>query len=63
VNEISGNDSLCGKSRSTNGFSCLPAKNYIAQKIGIIAATKRLKIYEVVEIGTKATFPEFFVVE
>jgi hypothetical protein len=41
----------------------ISAKEDIAQKIGIIAAMKRLKIYEVVELATRAKFPEFFVSE
>ena len=49
-----------GKYQSKNGFLSLPAKENIAQKIGLIAATNRLKIYEVVEMGTRAKFPEYF---
>jgi hypothetical protein len=52
-----------GKRRSKNGFLSLPAKEHIVQKIGIIAAINRLKIHEVVEMGTRATFPEYFVNE
>lgn len=55
--------SLYGKARSKNGFSSLPVKEDIAQKIGLITAAKRLKIYEVVEIGTRTKFPEYFVNE
>lgn len=49
-----------GKCESKNGFLSLNAKKDIVSTIGIIAAAKRLKIYEVVEMGTKAKFPEFF---
>jgi hypothetical protein len=49
-----------GKYKSKNGFLSLPAKEDIAYKIGLIAATHRLKMHEVVEIGTRAKFPEFF---
>lgn len=52
-----------GKASSKNGFLSLAAKEDIVQKIGVIAAAKRLKIYEVVEIGTKTKFPEYFVNE
>jgi hypothetical protein len=38
----------------------LNAKEDVAQKIGIIAAMNHLKIYEVVELGTRAKFPEYF---
>jgi hypothetical protein len=38
----------------------LNAKEDVAQKIGIIAANNSLKIYEVVEMGTRAKFPEYF---
>jgi len=55
--------SLYGKFRFENGFLSLPAKENIAQKIGVIAAAQRLKIYEVVEIGTRIKFPEYFVNE
>lgn len=51
---------LYGKCESKNGFLSLAAKANVAEKIGIIAATNRLKIYEVLEMATKAKFPEFF---
>jgi hypothetical protein len=51
---------ICEKFQSKNGFLSLPAKENVAQKIRIIAATKRLKIYEVIEMVTRAKFPEFF---
>jgi len=51
---------LYGKCESKNGFLSLAAKANVAEKIGIIAATNRLKIYEVVEMGTRAKFPEYF---
>lgn len=49
-----------GKYQSKNGFLSLPVKEDIVQKIGAIAAAKRLKIYEVVEMGTRTRFPEYF---
>jgi hypothetical protein len=49
-----------GKHHSKNGFLSLPAKEDVVGKIGVIAATNRLKIYEVVELGARARFPEFF---
>jgi len=51
---------LYGKCESKNGFLSITAKEDVAEKIGIIAATNRLKIYEVVEMGTKAKFPGYF---
>jgi hypothetical protein len=41
----------------------ISAKEDVVQKIGVIAAANRLKIYEVIEIGTRAKFPEFFIKE
>jgi len=48
-----------GKHQSKNGFLSLPAKEDVVGKIGVIAATNSLEIYEVVELGTRAKFPEF----
>jgi len=49
-----------GKHHSKNGFLSLPAKEDVVGKIGVIAATNRLKIYEVVELGARSKFPEYF---
>ncbi len=51
---------IYGKFKSKNGSLSLPAKEDVAQIIGIIAATNSLKIYEIIELGTRAKFPEFF---
>jgi hypothetical protein len=60
---MSTKNSIYGKYRSKNGFLSLNAKKNVVKTIGIIAATNRLKIYEVVEMGTKTKFPEYFVNE
>jgi hypothetical protein len=51
---------IYGKHQSKNGFLSLPAKEDVVGKIGVIAATNRLKIYEVVELGARSKFPEYF---
>lgn len=58
--DISTTNQVFGKPRSRNGFLSLPAKEHIVEKIGIIAAVNRMKIHEVVEIATRAKFPEYF---
>jgi hypothetical protein len=57
---MSTKNSVYGKYQSKNGFLSLNAKMSVVKTIGIIAATNRLKIYEVVEMGTKTKFPEYF---
>ena len=52
-----------GKHQSKNGFLSLPAREDVANKIRIIAANNSLKICEVVELGTRAKFPEYFINE
>lgn len=54
------NNPIHGKAKSKNGFLALPAKEDVARRIKIISATKHLKIYEVIEMVTRAKFPEFF---
>jgi hypothetical protein len=53
-------NSVYGKYQSKNGFLSLNAKMNVVKTIGIIAATNRLKNYEVVEMGIRAKFPEYF---
>lgn len=42
------------------GFASLSAKEDVVYKIGIIAATEKLNVYEVVEQAVKAKFPKYF---
>ena len=57
---MSTKSSVYGKYESKNGFLTLNAKKEVIKTIGIIAATNRLKHYEVIEMGIKAKFPEYF---
>jgi hypothetical protein len=42
------------------GFSTLNAKDEIAYKIAVIASIENIKMYEVIEMSVKETFPEYF---
>jgi len=57
---MSTKNSVYGKYQSKNGFLSLNAKKEVVKTIGIIAASNRLKNYEVIEMGIKAKFPDYF---
>jgi len=41
-------------------FTTINAKEDIAHKISIISSVEQIKIYELIEIAFKETFPEYF---
>lgn len=43
-----------------NGFSTLNAKDDVARKANIIAATEGMHVYEVIEDALKSRFPDYF---
>jgi hypothetical protein len=57
---MSTKNSVYGKCRSKNRFLSINAKKDVVNTIGVIAATNRLKNYEVIELGIRAKFPEYF---
>ena len=46
--------------RTNFDFTSLNVKNKTSHVIGIISATEKKKIYDVVDIAVRAKFPQYF---